>query len=75
MKQERFTEQAWEALTESQQLVMQLQQSQWDVEHVLLALLNQEKGLVSDILRDLGVNVADVKGRVETVLRNVPKIR
>jgi ATP-dependent Clp protease ATP-binding subunit ClpC len=74
MKQERFTEQAWEALTESQQLVMQLQQNQWDVEHVLLALLNQEKGLVSDILRDLGVNVAEVKGRVEIVLRNVSKI-
>ena len=44
MKQERFTEQAQEALALSQELVHQYQHSQWDVEHILLALLQQEKG-------------------------------
>ena len=74
MKQERFTEAAQEALNASQQLVMQMQQNQWDVEHVLLALLMQEKGLVPEILRDLGVKVETVREQVETVLRKMPKI-
>ena len=43
MTPERFTEQAQEALTASQELVRRYQHSQWDVEHILLALLEQEK--------------------------------
>jgi len=74
MRQERFTEAAQEAISTSQQLVLQLQQNQWDVEHVLLALLMQEKGLVPEILRDLNVNPDDVKSQVENSLRKMPKI-
>ena len=61
MQQERFTEQAQEALAASQELVRQYHHSQWDMEHVLLALLLQEKGLVGDILRELGVDVEVIK--------------
>ena len=50
MRQEKFTEQAQEALAASQELVREYHHNQWDVEHVLLALLMQEQGLVSDIL-------------------------
>jgi ATP-dependent Clp protease ATP-binding subunit ClpC len=74
MKQERFTEQAWEAITSSQQLVMQLQQNQWDVEHILLALLTQEKGLVPDILRDLKANPEAVKKQIQTALGKMSKV-
>ncbi len=49
MRQDRFTEQAQEALALSQELVRRYQHSQWDVEHVLLALLQQEGGLTKDI--------------------------
>jgi ATP-dependent Clp protease ATP-binding subunit ClpC len=74
MKQERFTEQAQEAMAASQQLVHQLQHSQWDVEHILLALLQQEKGLVGEILKELGVNSDIVKGQVTTALEKTPKV-
>ena len=62
MRQERFTEQAQEALALSQELVRQFQHSQWDVEHILLALLQQKQGLVGDILREIGVDVELVRG-------------
>jgi len=62
MRQERFTEQAQEALALSQQLVQQYHHSQWDVEHILLALLQQERGLIGDILRELGVDTVIVTG-------------
>ncbi|NQT05887.1 MAG: ATP-dependent Clp protease ATP-binding subunit, partial [Dehalococcoidia bacterium] len=74
MKQERFTELAQEALTASQEIVRQYQHSQWDVEHVLLALLQQERGLVGDVLNELNVNATEVKQSVETALGKVPRV-
>ena len=57
MRQERFTEQAQEVLAASQELVRQYHHSQWDVEHILLALLQQQAGLVGNILKELSVDV------------------
>jgi ATP-dependent Clp protease ATP-binding subunit ClpC len=74
MRPEKFTEQAQEVLAASQELVRQFRHNQWDVEHVLLALLQQEKGVTGDILRTLGVNVDAVRKRVETVLDGFPKV-
>ena len=74
MTPEKFTEQAQEALSASQELVRRYRHGQWDVEHILLALLEQEKGLAQDVLRELGVDVEAVKGRVEATLRSSPKV-
>jgi len=74
MKQERFTEQAQEALTASQELVRQYHHSQWDVEHILLALLQQERGLVGDIMRELGVDVEAVKPDIAAALERTPRV-
>ncbi len=74
MKQERFTEQAQEAMALSQEIVQQYKHNQWDVEHILLALLRQERGLVGEILRDLGIDVNAVRQQVENVLERFPKV-
>jgi len=74
MRQERFTEQAQEALALSQELVRQYKHSQWDVEHLLLALLQQERGLIGDILRELGIEVEAVKRQLEVALERTPKV-
>ena len=73
MRQERFTEQAQEAMALSQELLRQYRHSQWDVEHILLALLQQKQGLVGDILRKLGVDVDTVRQGVEAALEKFPK--
>ena len=59
---ERFTEQAQQALSKSQEILRHYKQSQWDVEHILLALLQQEKGLTVQILEKLQVSVPVLKG-------------
>ena len=74
MRQERFTEQAWEAIVASQQLVGQFRHNQFDVEHILLALLQQDAGLVGDILKELGVNVEAVRQQVVAALEKSPKV-
>jgi len=61
MRQERFTEQAQEVLGSSQQLVSRFRNSMWDVEHIFLALLEQQKGLAAEILKKMNVNVTAMK--------------
>jgi len=74
MRQERFTEQAQEAIQASQQMAMQYKHSQWDVEHILLSLLIQRQGLVGEILKELKVDADAVRNRVEEVLEKSPKV-
>jgi len=74
VKQERFTEQAQEALALSQEIVRQYHHSQWDVEHILLALLRQERGLVGEILRELGVDTEAMRRQVEEALEKSPRV-
>ena len=71
---EKFTEQAQEVLAASQELVHRYRHSQWDVEHILLALLEQEKGITQDILGDLGVDVEAVRKRIEATLNAFPNV-
>jgi len=74
MRQERFTELAHEAIAASVELVRQYKHSQWDVEHLLLALLQQERGLVGDILRELKIDIEAVKQQVEVALGKTPRV-
>ncbi|OGN90617.1 MAG: Clp protease [Chloroflexi bacterium RBG_13_48_17] len=73
MKPERFTEQAREVLAASQGIASRYHHVQWDVEHILLALLEQKNGLTSQILDKLGANVGAIKARVEDSLARAPK--
>jgi len=74
LRPERFTEQAQEVISVSQELLRRYRHNQWDVEHILLALLEQEKGITKDILQMLGVDVEVVKQRVQTTLESFPKV-
>tara|TARA_Y100000814_G_scaffold127072_1_gene91921 strand:- start:2244 stop:4733 length:2490 start_codon:yes stop_codon:yes gene_type:complete len=68
LKPENFTEQAQEMLTESQDLVRKYKHSNWDVEHILLALVNMQEGLTSTILDTLDVNIEEIRQEIKTSL-------
>ena len=53
MRQDRFTEQAQEVLAASQELVRKERHAQWDVEHVLLALVTTQGGAAPAIFEQL----------------------
>ncbi len=74
MKPEKFTEQAQEMLAASQEIVRQYHHNQWDVEHILLALLQQENSVPVDILKELGMDIERMRERVDQVLQRAPKI-
>ncbi len=74
MRQDRFTQQAQEVLAASQQMVRTQRHSQWDVEHVLLALLQHQDGLAGKILDSMGVDVRALTKRVADKLARAPKL-
>ena len=74
LRPEQFTEQAQEVLRESHELVRNYRHSQWDVEHVLMALLSLKDGLPTHILLELGTNVDAVKARLHQLLEAGPKV-
>ena len=74
LRPEQFTEQAQEVLHSSQEMVRRYQHSQWDAEHVLLALLELENGLPSEILAELGIDAEAVKARLHQALEAAPKV-
>ncbi len=75
MRQDRFTEGAQEVLAQSQQLVRTERHSQWDVEHVLLALLQHERGIMPQLFEKLGVDRAALRDAVAKSLAKTPKLQ
>jgi ATP-dependent Clp protease ATP-binding subunit ClpB len=70
----RFTEKAQEALTAAQRRVVRAGHPQMDVEHVLAALLEDDTGLATAILRKAAVNVDGLRRKVESELDRLPKV-
>ena len=73
MRLDRFTERSQEALTAAQQAAQQLQHPAVDPEHLLLALLEQDEGLVPALLRRLEVAPEPMAARLQASLENRPK--
>jgi ATP-dependent Clp protease ATP-binding subunit ClpC len=74
LKQDDFTEQAQQALSASQQLVVQMRHSQWDAEHLLAGLLQIDNSLSAKILEALGVDAGDLLQELIAKLEESPKI-
>jgi ATP-dependent Clp protease ATP-binding subunit ClpC len=74
LKPEQFTEQAQEVLNNAQDMVRRYQHTQWDVEHVLTALLELEQGIPENILSELGIQSEAVKARLYQLLEEAPKV-
>jgi ATP-dependent Clp protease ATP-binding subunit ClpC len=74
IRPEKFTEQAREVIAASQEIAIGYRHSQWDVEHLFLALLRQEGGIALQILEKLGVNIEALKGQVQATLDNAPQM-
>ena len=73
MRLDRFTERSQEALQAAQEAASALQHATVEPEHLLLALLRQEDGLVPALLQRLEVPPQPLAARLETDLEARPK--
>ncbi|MBN2301726.1 MAG: type VI secretion system ATPase TssH, partial [Lentisphaerae bacterium] len=74
MNGEKFTRKAQEALEAARECALRLSHQEIDGEHLLLSLLEQQDGLVPQILERAGVSVSTIKARVEGELDRRPKV-
>jgi ATP-dependent Clp protease ATP-binding subunit ClpB len=70
----RFTEKVQQALSAAQTKAVRYGHQQIDVEHLLAALLEQERGLATAIFTKADVDADSLKRRVEQELERLPKV-
>jgi len=74
MDQNRFTEKSLEALQAANRLAAKMSHQQMDVEHLLLALLDQDRGLAASLLAKAEVSVDAIKIKVHRELEKLPRV-
>src|SRR5262245_9034008 len=74
MDMNKFTEKAQQALAASQQLAARLNHQQIDVEHVLMSLLDQDKGLAPAILQKAGLSPDALTIKLQRELDRMPRV-
>jgi ATP-dependent Clp protease ATP-binding subunit ClpB len=70
----RFTEKLQEALSAAQSKAVRNGHQQVDIEHLLMALMEQERGLATAILNKANVDVESLRRRLEQELEKIPKV-
>ncbi len=75
MDRNRMTLKVQEAIQAASSLAMRRNHQGIDVEHVLIALLEQPDGLAAPIFEQTGVAVSAVKASAEKVLSRIPQVQ
>ncbi|WP_461255756.1 ATP-dependent chaperone ClpB [Treponema sp. R80B11-R83G3] len=74
MNFDKFTIKAQEALNEAAGIAQKSDHSQIESEHLLLALLRQENGIVMPIIERIGGDAAKLSSDVEALVNKTPKV-
>ena len=74
MRFDKFTFKAQESIQQAQKLAEEHQHQTIDVEHLLLALVEQAEGVVQPVLRKMGTNPSQVAQRLKEELRRLPQV-
>ena len=75
MRFDRLTIKAQEALETAQNLATDAQSPELNVEHLMLALLQQTDGIVTPIFQKLGVDTTEITSAVESAVQKAPKVQ
>ena len=73
MRFDRFTERAQDAASRAYEILQRYGHNQVDTKHILLALLEQPDGAISQILTHLNVDKKNIESRLDAVLCASPK--
>ena len=73
MRFDRFTERAQDAAQRAAEIIQRYGHNQIDTEHILLALIEQPQGVITQILEQLKVDIETLSDRIDQQLRASPK--
>ncbi|HIK27870.1 MAG: ATP-dependent chaperone ClpB [Oscillatoriaceae bacterium SKW80] len=70
----KFTDKAWEAIVKSQDVARRYQNQQLEVEHVLIAMMEQPEGLAHRILSRVGIPTEGFLQKLKEFTQRQPKV-
>ncbi|MFZ3151775.1 MAG: AAA family ATPase [Anaerolineaceae bacterium] len=73
MRFDKFSERAQDAATRAAEIIQRYGHNQIDSEHILLALIEQPEGMVTQIMEALKVDEGAIAERLDQILRTTPK--
>ncbi len=73
MRFDRFTERAQDAAQRAAEIIQRYGHNQIDTEHILLAMIEQPQGVITQILDQLKVEANTLSERLDYILRTSPK--
>lgn len=74
MRMDKLTVKAQEAVSKMQDIAAKYGNQQLEPEHLLMAFLKQDEGVVPSILAKLGVNVSAIESDLSEALGKMPKV-
>ena len=74
MNMDRFTKKALEALQSAQSLAVERGNQQMEQVHLLLALVSDEQGLVSQLLAAMDMTVPSLRAAVQAEVDKLPRV-
>lgn len=74
MRLDRLTIKAQEAVQDAQKISEQHHNQYVDVEHLVLALINSEDGIIVPILKKLGADIKSLKNGLEREIKRIPEV-
>ena len=74
MNMQKFTQKSLEAIQNAQSSAIEYGNPMLDQQHLLLALLQQEDGLIPQLLQKMEVNVNGLTQAVENEVKRMPRV-
>ncbi len=74
MNAEKFTQKSIEAIREAQECAIRNQNMQIDQQHLLYALLNQEGGLIAQMMKKLHIDAGRMSSACDREIQRIPKV-
>ncbi|WP_055070847.1 ATP-dependent chaperone ClpB [Clostridium massiliamazoniense] len=74
MNADKMTLRVQQALNDAYSIAVRYNHQQLDVLHLFSALVNQEDGLISNVIEKMGVNTGIVKNDIHVELEKLPKV-
>ena len=74
MKNNKMTQKVIEAINDAHSLAIKYSNQAIGSEHLFMALLNQENGILSEIFEALKVNISKISEKFEHAVSSLPKV-
>ncbi len=74
MNAQKFTQKSLEAIQEAQNLAIEHQNMQIETPHLAYSLLNQENGLIPQLLVKMGIPAENLAAQILDIVRKLPRV-